>query len=90
MSSHTESKSPPLLAADKLAKAERKPRNISFVSLSEETRVAVSTACAAFHLSRAEQTLRVWAMTGHPIAPLRINGRLSWRVTDLRRLLGVA
>lgn len=64
----------------------------AFVSLDRETRSAVDTACAAFHLNRQPQTLRGWAMrdgTG-PLRPFRINGRLAWKTEDLRRVLGVA
>ncbi len=59
-------------------------------SLAHETRAGLPTCEAAFHLSRAQQTLRLWAMRDDgPIRPLRINGRLSWPVADLRRVLGV-
>lgn len=61
----------------------------TYPPLELETRSHVPTACAAFHLSRAEQTLRVWAMTqplGMP-KPNRINGRLSWSVADIKALL---
>ena len=62
-----------------------------FPPLELETRHAVETRCAAFHLTRAEQTMRIWACkeTG-PIRPIRINGRLAWKVSDLKSLLGVA
>lgn len=60
------------------------------VSLERETRTALPTSEAAFHLNRAQQTMRLWAMREDgPIRPLRINGRLAWPVTDLRRLLGM-
>lgn len=62
------------------------------VPLAQETRAALPTPEAAFHLNRAQQTLRLWAMkdgTG-PIRPLRIHGRLAWPVADLKKLLGVA
>lgn len=61
-------------------------------ALELETRTALPTGEAAYHLNRAQQTLRLWAMrdgTG-PIRPLRINGRLAWPVSELRRVLGVA
>lgn len=59
--------------------------------LDQETRSAITTAEAAFHLCRAEQTLRIWACKENgPIRPIRINGRLAWPVTGLRKLLGVA
>ena len=61
-----------------------------FVPLDRETRVAVDTDCAAFHLSRRPQTLRCWAaFESGPIRPLRINGRLAWPVAGLRKLLRV-
>lgn len=52
-------------------------------------RPTVPTEQAAFYLLRRPQTLRCWALTGHPIRPIRINGRLGWKVADIRRLLGV-
>ncbi len=56
-----------------------------------ETRSALPTAEAAHHLSRANQTLRIWAMTGEgPLKPLRINGRLAWSVADIKALVGAA
>ena len=63
----------------------------AFVSLDRETRAAVETACAAFHLNRQPQTLRGWACNEDgPLRPLRINGRLAWPTAELRKLCGVA
>lgn len=60
-------------------------------SLAHESRAVLPTKDAAFHLSRAQQTLRIWAaFENGPIRPLRINGRLAWPVSELRRILGVA
>lgn len=60
----------------------------SFVPLDLEQRTHVDTASAAFHLGRKAQTMRVWASTEKgPIRPVRINGRLSWSVAEIRRLL---
>ena len=60
------------------------------VPLIEETRSALPTYEAAWHLSRAEQTLRVWACNeSGPIRPIRLHGRLLWPVSELRRVLGV-
>lgn len=62
-----------------------------FAPLDAETRAAVDTATAAFHLNRQPQTLRGWACNDDgPLRPLRINGRLAWPVAELRRVLGVA
>lgn len=64
----------------------------TFIStpLERETRAALPTPEAAFHLNRAQQTLRLWAMRENgPIRPVRINGRLAWSVTELRRILNV-
>ena len=59
--------------------------------LAQESRATLSTAEAAFHLNRAQQTLRIWACREDgPIRPLRVNGRLAWPVAELRRVLGVA
>lgn len=64
---------------------------INLTPLDRETRAALTTAEAAGHLNRAEQTLRLWAMRENgPIRPLRINGRLAWPTAELRRLLGCA
>lgn len=61
------------------------------VALQRETRVALPTFEAAFHLNRAQQTLRLWAMREDgPLRPMRINGRLAWPVSELRRVLGVS
>ena len=67
-------------------------KTIQLTPLALETRTALPTSEAAGHLNRASQTLRMWAMrdgTG-PIRPIRINGRLAWPVSELRRVLGVA
>lgn len=61
------------------------------VALDQELRTALPTTEAAFHLNRAEQTLRLWAMREDgPIRPLRVHGRLAWPVAEIRRVLGVA
>ena len=59
-------------------------------SLDRETRANLPTPEAAFHLNRAEQTLRLWAMRENgPLRPIRVNGRLGWPVAELRRVLHV-
>ena len=59
-----------------------------FPSLDFETRSGVSTEAAAFHLNRKSQTLRAWAcLENGPMRPIRINGRLSWPVSEIKRLL---
>jgi hypothetical protein len=61
------------------------------IPLERETRANLPTPEAAFHLNRAQQTLRLWAMRENgPIRPIRVNGRLAWPVADLRRVLQVA
>lgn len=61
------------------------------VSLALETRATLPTNEAAYHLNRAPQTMRLWAMTeSGPLRPLRINGRLAWKTDDLKKILGVA
>lgn len=60
-----------------------------YTPLDAVTRTAVDTAAAAFYLNRRPQTLRIWAMGKGPIQPLRVHGRLAWRVADIKRLLGM-
>lgn len=63
----------------------------AFTSLNSETRAGVETDCAAFHLNREPQTLRVWACKENgPLRPIRVHGRLMWPTAELRRLCGVA
>ena len=66
-------------------------KNFQPVPLAQETRATLPTSEAAYHLNRAQQTLRLWAMRDSiaPLRPLRINGRLAWPVSELRRVLGV-
>lgn len=50
----------------------------------------LDTAAAAAAINRRPQTLRKWAcLECGPIRPIRIAGRLAWRVSDLRALLEV-
>lgn len=59
-----------------------------FTALAQENRSVISTNEAAFHLGRKPQTLRKWACyEDGPLRPVRINGRLAWRVADLNRVL---
>lgn len=56
------------------------------------TKPTLTTEEAAHYLNRRPQTLRCWASEepqGVP-RPLRVGGRLAWRVADIRALLGVA
>ena len=66
-------------------------KTIQPVSLEQEVRANLPTPEAAYHLNRAQQTLRLWAMREDgPLCPIRINGRLAWPVSELRRVvLGV-
>ncbi|KZZ12044.1 hypothetical protein A3749_07330 [Oleiphilus sp. HI0078] len=58
--------------------------NTACVSIPE----TLPTNEAAEALNRQPQTLRKWAcLECGPIRPIRINGRLAWRVEDLQKLL---
>ena len=63
----------------------------TFPPLDQLTQPNVDTEQAAFYLNRAPQTLRAWACLQPDIAikPLRINGRLAWPVSAIRKLCGV-
>lgn len=61
---------------------------LHLIPLENEQRETVNTEVAAAHLDRKPQTLRTWAyMENGPIRPLRIHGRLAWRVADLLALV---
>ncbi len=59
-----------------------------FPPLEQVTRPTVPTNQAAYYLNRQPQTLRAWAcLENGPIRPVRINGRLAWKVSDIKSLL---
>ena len=61
---------------------------MKLINQNAELPAVLSTDEAAPVINRKPQTLRKWACTGTgPIQPLRIHGRLAWRVSDLRALL---
>jgi hypothetical protein len=60
----------------------------TFVALENEVRSHIDTACAAYHLGRKAQTLRIWASTETgPVRPIRVNGRLAWPVAEICAVL---
>ncbi len=61
----------------------------TYLPLEEITKPNLTTKEAAFYCDRAEQTMRAIACmepAGMP-RPLRINGRLAWKVSDIKALL---
>lgn len=64
--------------------------SLSFIR--DSIQAVIPTDVAAAALNRRPQTLRKWAcLENGPIRPVRINGRLAWRVADIQALLnGVA
>lgn len=65
-----------------MSKADKYPR------LEDVTAPTVDTAQASFYLNRKPQTLRIWACRENgPVRPVRVNGRLAWKVEDLRAAL---
>ena len=62
----------------------------TYPALESVNRPTVDTAAASHYLNRRPQTLFDWSCNGKgPIRPIRINGRLAWPVSELRRVLGV-
>lgn len=60
----------------------------TYPPLDQETRTTIPTKAAAFYLNREPQTLYSWScLENGPIKPVRINGRISWRVADIKTLL---
>jgi hypothetical protein len=54
--------------------------------------LVLPTSIASEYINRSPQTLRKWACLDCAplgIKPIRINGRLAWKVNDLKKLLGV-
>jgi predicted transcriptional regulator of viral defense system len=51
-------------------------------------RKVITTEEAAALLNRKPQTLRVWASRENgPIRPIRINGRLAWKLNEIELLI---
>lgn len=61
----------------------------TFPPLEQVTRPTVPTDQAAYYLNRQPQTMRMWACIEPrgAIKPVRIAGRLAWKVSDIRALL---
>lgn len=52
------------------------------------TQPVVPTEQAAFYINRKPQTLRAWAcLENGALRPVRINGRLSWKVAEIKASL---
>ena len=66
------------------------PETEQFTPLELINKPNVDTAHAAYLLTRRPQTLRAWAcLENGPLRPVRINGRLAWPVSELKRVLGL-
>ena len=64
--------------------------NLNFPPIEQTNRTHVPTDQAAYYLNRRPQTLRTWACFENGfIKPIRINGRLAWPVSEIKKLLGV-
>ena len=63
-------------------------KTINTLLYGEGLPAVLPTDQAAAVINRAPQTLRKWAcLENGPIRPIRINGRLAWKVADLQMLL---
>ena len=64
--------------------------NNNFPPLEQVTRDVLTSEEAAFYLNRKPQTMRAWAcLENGPLRPLRINGRLAWKVSEIKSILQV-
>ena len=62
--------------------------NKQYPSLSQITSDTVPTEPAAYYLNRKPQTLRKWAcLQNGPLRPVRIYGRLAWKVSDIKLIV---
>ena len=60
----------------------------TFPPLELITQPVVPTEQAAFYINRKPQTLRAWAcLENGALRPVRINGRLAWKVAEIKALL---
>lgn len=58
--------------------------------LEQVTKPNLKTEEAAYYLLRRPQTLRAWAcLENGPLRPLRINGFLAWKTSEVKALVGV-
>ncbi len=66
-------------------------RTLAFPPLERVRTHTVCTAQAAYYLNRKSQTLRYWATKPDksPLHPIRLGGRLAWRVSDIKDLLEI-
>ena len=72
--------------AERHSKANMNEHN--FPPFASITRPTVETAAAAFYMNRKSQTLRLWScLKSGPIRPVNVNGRLAWRVEDIRKVM---
>lgn len=66
----------------------RQFEDAGFLVLDAASEAIVPTEAAARIINRKPQTLRKWACyESGPIRPIRIHGRLGWRISDLQKLL---
>jgi len=71
------------------APSDKEKKPVQFLPLELVTKPNLTTAETAYYSNRQPQTLRGWACREDgPLQPKRINGRLAWPVSDLRRFLG--
>lgn len=65
-------------------------KKLNYLCFKKEIRTHVTTEEAAFYLNRRPQTLRAWICNNNsPIKPIKINGRLAWPVSAIRKLLNI-
>ncbi len=62
----------------------------AFPPIEKVTRPTLNTEEAAYYCNRKPQTMRHWAcFENGPLKAIRVNGRLAWPVSDIKKLLGV-
>jgi len=60
------------------------------IPLSEVTATHIPTKDAAHYLNRSQSTLMRWQRQGiSEVSSLKMQGRLSWSVKDIKKILGV-
>jgi len=60
------------------------------IPLSEVTATHVNTRDAAYYLNRSQYTMMRWQREGiSEVSSLKMQGRLSWSVKDIKKVLNV-
>jgi len=80
-----------MLETHSIQNRQQSRRELNLPPLEAVGKPNLTTEETAYYTNRTPKTLRSWACYENgPIRPLRINGRLAWPVSEVKRILGIA